>query len=105
MEKDNLSDECFEQTLIHRKDIIPDNVNSPAHYNQGKIECIEFIEDQNMGFHLGNAVKYITRAGKKNPDKLQEDLDKALWYIRRYVEIEMAKKENREPLRPNDMNK
>lgn len=60
-------------------------VNHPNHYNTGKIEVIDFIEDQKLGFHLGNAVKYICRAGKKDPSKLKEDLEKAIWYIERYI--------------------
>jgi hypothetical protein len=74
------------------------NVNSPKHYNQGKIEVIEFLEDKNLGFHLGNAVKYIARAGIKDPNKTIEDLEKAIWYLRRFIEI---KKKN--PRRPNEM--
>ena len=58
----------------------------PSHYNSGKIEVIDFIEDQNLGFHLGNAIKYICRAGKKDKEKTKEDLEKAVWYIKRYVE-------------------
>lgn len=61
-------------------------VDHPNHYNTGKIEVIDFIEDQNLNFHLGNAVKYICRAGKKDPSKTKEDLDKAIWYIKRYKE-------------------
>ncbi|MDY2737114.1 DUF3310 domain-containing protein, partial [Intestinibacter sp.] len=44
-----------------------DKVNHPAHYNTGKIEVIDYIEDQDLNFHLGNVVKYISRAGKKDP--------------------------------------
>lgn len=62
-----------------------DPVNRPSHYTQGKIECIEYIEDKDFNFHLGNAVKYITRAGKKDPNKKVEDLKKALWYIKREI--------------------
>lgn len=62
-----------------------DPVNRPAHYTDGKIEVIDFIEDKNLGFCLGNAVKYIARAGKKNPDKEVEDLKKASWYINRRI--------------------
>lgn len=62
-----------------------DPVNHPSHYTSGKIEVIDFIEDQKLDFHLANAVKYICRAGKKNPDKTQEDLEKAVWYINRYI--------------------
>jgi hypothetical protein len=64
-----------------------DAINHPAHYNQGKIEVIEFIEDKKLGFHLGNAVKYISRAGKKDPAKEIEDLKKAVWYIERQIEL------------------
>ena len=58
-------------------------VENPSHYNSGKIEVIDFIEDQNLNFNLGNAVKYISRAGKKDPKKFREDLEKAIWYINR----------------------
>ena len=61
------------------------NVNHPSHYTSGKIEVIDFIEDKELGFHLGNAVKYISRAGRKNPDKIVEDLQKAVWYINREI--------------------
>lgn len=63
-----------------------DIVNHPAHYTDGKIEVIEFIEDKGLGFHLGNAVKYIARAGKKDPSKHIEDLKKARWYLNREIE-------------------
>jgi hypothetical protein len=63
-----------------------DNVNHPSHYNDGKIEVIDFIEDKNLGFCLGNAVKYISRAGKKDKSKEAEDIKKAIWYLNRYIE-------------------
>lgn len=75
------------------------NVTHPAHYNAGRIEVIEAIEDWRVGFHLGNAIKYIARAGKKDPAKTIEDLEKATWYIRRFIEIQ-----GESPRRPNDMN-
>lgn len=62
-----------------------DVVNHPSHYTDGKIEVIEFIEDKNLSFHRGNAVKYICRAGKKDPQKEIEDLQKAIWYINREI--------------------
>lgn len=77
-----------------------DPVNHPSHYNTGNIEVIEFIEDKHMGFHLGNAIKYISRAGKKNPEKTVEDLKKAIWYIERHIEINDR---TRKPRRPNEM--
>ena len=58
-----------------------DNVNHPAHYNKGKFEPIDVIEDWNLNFNLGNTVKYIARAEYKN-SKL-EDLQKAKWYLER----------------------
>lgn len=78
-------------------------IKHPKHYNQGRIEVIEFIEDKNLGFHRGNAVKYISRAGLKDPSKEIEDLEKAKWYLDREIERLRAKKENREPSRPNAM--
>lgn len=62
-----------------------DPVNRPSHYTDGKIEVIDFIQDKKLGFCLGNAVKYIARAGKKDPDKTIEDLKKARWYIDRQI--------------------
>ena len=62
-----------------------DAVNHPSHYTDGKIEVIEFIEDKELGFHLGNAIKYISRAGKKDPTKKVEDIKKAIWYLERYL--------------------
>lgn len=58
-----------------------DPVNHPSHYTSGKIEVIEFITDQKLDMHTGNAVKYIARAGKKDPAKEVEDLEKAVWYL------------------------
>lgn len=60
-----------------------DNVNHPAHYTDGKYETIEFIERNLFDYHDGNAIKYISRAGKKDPNKMIEDLEKAKWYIHR----------------------
>ena len=71
-----------------------ERVDHPKHYNSGNIEVIDYIEDQKLGFCLGNAIKYISRAGKKDSaldakTKEIEDLEKAIWYInRRIVEIE-----------------
>lgn len=66
-----------------------DPVNHPKHYTDGRIEVIEYIEDKKLGFCLGNAIKYISRAGKKEKDKEIQDLRKATWYIeRRIYELE-----------------
>lgn len=63
-----------------------DSIDHPSHYNTGHIEVIEAIEDWRLGFHLGNAIKYIARAGKKDPLKLIEDLEKAQWYLARFIQ-------------------
>ena len=62
------------------------NVDHPSHYlkNSGH-EVIDVIDAWSLGFDLGNAVKYIARAGKKNPDKSKEDLNKAIWYIQHEI--------------------
>ena len=64
-------------------------VDHPKHYNMGKYEAIDVIEDWNLGFNLGNTIKYISRAGHK--DNILQDLKKALWYLDR--EIKRIEKE------------
>lgn len=59
-------------------------VNHPSHYMQGTIECIDVIEQLDLGFHLGNALKYIWRARHKGATV--KDLKKAVWYLERYIE-------------------
>ena len=68
-----------------------DSVNHPSHYNKGKIEVADFISDQKLNFDRGNAVKYVCRAGSKDPEKEIQDLEKAIWYINH--EIQMLKGE------------
>ena len=80
-----------------------DLINHPSHYNTGKIEVIEFIEDQKFDYHTGNAVKYICRAGKKDPCKTVEDLEKAIWYLRRKIELERYREDAIPIRRPNEM--
>ena len=71
-----------------------ENVNHPAHYGgaDNPYEAIKVIEAWGLGFCLGNAVKYISRAGKKDPAKEIEDLEKAVWYLQREIE-KLKKKE------------
>lgn len=63
------------------------SVNHPEYYGgkDNPYEAIKVIEAWGLGFCLGNAVKYISRAGKKDSAKLIEDLEKAGWYIRRVM--------------------
>lgn len=62
------------------------SINHPKHYNVGKYEAIEVIEDWGLDFCLGNTVKYIARAGHKDKNKTIEDLEKAAWYLNRKIE-------------------
>ena len=70
--------------------VVPDShkknpaVHSPSHYTRGGIETIDFIEAKGLNFHLGNVVKYVSRAGFKQ-DALIQDLEKALWYLNREI--------------------
>lgn len=73
----------YDDTTDKKLNRITNAIDHPSHYNRGKIEVIDFIEDQGLSFHLGNVIKYITRAGSKG-DKL-EDLKKARWYLDRYI--------------------
>ena len=66
--------------------VIDDPVNHPSHYTDG-IETIDYIESKHFPYHIGNAVKYLSRAGKKNPDETITDLKKAVWYINRYIDL------------------
>jgi len=64
---------------------IHDTIDHPAHYGGDYgFEPIKVIEAWDLGFHLGNTVKYIARAGKKGP--ALEDLKKARWYLDREIE-------------------
>lgn len=64
------------------------NVNHPSHYAEGrKYEPIDVIEDWELGFNLGNTIKYISRAGRKDKNKEIEDLEKALFYLKRQIEL------------------
>ena len=62
-----------------------EEINHPPHYNIGKYEVIDVIEDWRLGFCLGNALKYLARAGRKDPAKMEEDLRKAIWYLKREI--------------------
>jgi hypothetical protein len=61
-----------------------EEVNHPPHYTVGGVETIDFIEAKRLNFNLGNVVKYLSRAGEKDSDPLQ-DLQKARWYLNREI--------------------
>ena len=60
-----------------------DLIDHPQHYKGNGIEAIDVIEAFDLSFNIGNAIKYILRAGKKG-DKIQ-DLHKAQWYLAREI--------------------
>ena len=64
-----------------------DEVNSPPHYTAGGIEALDFIEAKDLNFRLGNAIKYISRAGKKEGVDPILDLEKAAFYLNREIII------------------
>lgn len=74
-----------------------DNINHPKHYNFGKIETYDYIEDQGLNYSMGNVIKYVSRAGKKKaPGKsldasALEDLKKARWYLDKEIARREAK--------------
>lgn len=85
----------FDEAFKIQTDVIPENddcllelknnnINHPSHYTQGNIECIDYIEDKDMNYRIGNAVKYLTRY--KDKGSPVEDLEKAKWYINREIE-------------------
>ena len=57
---------------------------SPKHYTRGNIEVWDFIRDQDLNYHLGNAIKYICRAGYK--ESKVDDLKKAIHYLENELE-------------------
>jgi len=63
-------------------------VNHPDHYGGASnvYEAIKVIDAWDLGFCLGNTVKYISRAGKKDPIKEIEDLKKAMFYLQHHIE-------------------
>ena len=64
-------------------------VDHPRHYNAGKFEVIDVIDDWNLDFYEGNVIKYIARS--KHKGKRLQDTEKALWYLNRLVENLRAK--------------
>lgn len=79
------------QNYRKQKNGVDDAVHHPSHYANGRFEVIDIIEDQLgiaglRGFCLGNTLKYICRAGKKDPNKTIEDLEKAEWYLHHCIE-------------------
>ena len=66
------------------------NENGPAYYRRGSIPVWSFIRDQGLNFHLGNVIKYVTRAGYKFDDI--DDLEKAIHYLQNEVEFRTSQR-------------
>ena len=64
-----------------------DPINHPPHYKAGGIETLDFIEAKDLNYRLGNVVKYISRAGKKINSDPVVDLEKALFYLKREIDV------------------
>jgi len=62
-----------------------EKVDHPSHYNQGKIEVIDAIDDWELGFYEGNIIKYVARYQHKEDPVA--DLKKAAWYLNRLIEL------------------
>lgn len=85
--QENHSKDMKDYIMAHTKDAI-----NPAHYTSGGIETIDYIQaklgdDGVMAFCLGNVIKYVSRAGKKDISTELEDLKKAQWYLNKAVEV------------------
>ena len=76
-------DICNKQIRENDNNRNKEMINHPSHYNMGKFEAIDVIEDWQLNFNLGNTVKYISRAGHK--DNIIQDLKKASWYLDREI--------------------
>ena len=71
-----------------------DPVNHPAHYTQGTMEYIDAVDGLQLGFYQGNIMKYVVRYKYKHASQELriQDLEKALFYLKRLIEIESTKK-------------
>ena len=67
---------------------------SPKHYTRGSIEVWDFIRDQDLNYHLGNAIKYICRAGFKSTNTEIEDLQKAIHYLENELQHALSQSES-----------
>lgn len=81
-EGNDLANKIFQETYDKYH---PDLVNHPPHYKSGGVETIDFIEAKDLNYRLGNVVKYVSRAGRKDSDPVQ-DLEKAAWYLKREID-------------------
>jgi hypothetical protein len=68
--------------------------NSPSYYTRGNIEVWDFIRDQELPYHLGNAIKYVCRAGYKGASTKTQDLKKAIHYLENELQHTLPESES-----------
>lgn len=78
-----------------------ETVNHPLHYGgDTTYEHIKVVEAWGLGYNLGNSTKYMVRAGKKDPNKELEDLEKARWYLDREIALVKTRQMARQQSKP-----
>ena len=88
----NMGDECeysyckkeYDDYYYKQKE---ENAIKPSHYKAGEFDVIAFCQLHNINFDLGNVIKYVTRAGKKENNSELQDLNKAMEYLKRRIEF------------------
>ena len=73
------------------------SILKPEYYRNGDFDVIDVANEFNMNFNMGNCLKYIVRAGNKEPDKFVEDLEKAKVYLEREIKFRNASWTSEEP--------
>ena len=82
--------EKWTPVLIDAEALLPpaaDAVNHPPHHTTGGVEVLDYIEAKDFNYRLGNVIKYISRAGKKDGTDPIQDLEKAAFYLNREIII------------------
>ena len=74
-----------------KEETVKEDKYNPKHYTDASIEPIDVIESWGLGFHLGNCLKYIKRAGRKERESYEDDLNKCKWYIERALTLKESK--------------
>ena len=79
-------EKCASSSVTEQENDVHEAVDHPSHYQGSSYEVLDIIDDFSLNFNLGNTVKYILRAGLKDPDLKEQDLRKALFYLKRELE-------------------
>ena len=84
--------QCWREALGEYEHVDANNVIKPSHYKSGEFDVIAFCQKHDLGFEVGNIIKYVTRAGKKEGNSELQDLNKAMEYLKRRIEFVEGKK-------------